>query len=309
MAATNGDAGKLPQKTHEVNNHHMDSTIWNDFKFRPDDIFITTYAKSGTTWMQQIVSQLIHEGDPTIPTGVLSPWVDIRIVPKEVMLDMVEGQNHRRFLKTHLPIDALVYNPQAKYIFIGRDGRDMVWSLHHHLYSATPTFYSFFENSTCDGALLERPSANPKDMFTALVNDDMPANHCWPFWSHIRGWWENRDQPNLLLVHFNDLKADLEGGMRKIAEFLEIPEMSDEKFNAAVSHCTFEWMKENATLAAPPQAELAWDNGAKDFIHKGTNSRWKDVLTEEDCKKYEERARKELGEECANWLQHGGWLK
>ena len=48
----------LPKKTRELHNHHFDSTIWSDFKFRDDDIIIATYAKSGTTWLQQIVSQL-----------------------------------------------------------------------------------------------------------------------------------------------------------------------------------------------------------------------------------------------------------
>ena len=39
----------MPVKTREIHNHHMDSTIWNDFAFRPDDIILGTYAKSGTT--------------------------------------------------------------------------------------------------------------------------------------------------------------------------------------------------------------------------------------------------------------------
>ncbi|PCD33632.1 hypothetical protein AU210_009852 [Fusarium oxysporum f. sp. radicis-cucumerinum] len=309
MATTNGTNGNMPQKTREESNHHMESSIWNDVKFRPDDIIITTYAKSGTTWVQQIVSQLIHQGDPTVPAGALSPWVDLRIVPKEAMLGLIESQTHRRFLKTHLPLDALVWNPQVKYIFIARDGRDMVWSIHNHMYRATDTFYSFFENTGYEGQPPKRPSENPKDIFDQLVKDDMPSSLGWPFWSHIRGWWEHRDQPNLLLVHFNDLKADLEGGIKRIAKFLEIPDMPEDKFKDVVEHSTFDWMKEHAELAAPPQAEVAWENGAKDFVYKGTNSRWKDVLSEENCKAYEERATKELGEECANWLQHGGWLK
>ena len=44
-----------PRKTRELHNHHFDSTIWNDFAFRSDDIVIGTYGKSGTTWTQQIV--------------------------------------------------------------------------------------------------------------------------------------------------------------------------------------------------------------------------------------------------------------
>ncbi|HEX4636750.1 MAG TPA: sulfotransferase domain-containing protein [Rhizomicrobium sp.] len=50
-----------PQKQREFQNHHFDCTIWNDFQFRDDDIIIGTYAKSGTTWVQQIVSQVIFE--------------------------------------------------------------------------------------------------------------------------------------------------------------------------------------------------------------------------------------------------------
>ena len=116
-----------PQKTREFQNHHFDSTIWNDFRFRSDDIIVSTYAKSGTTWMQQIIAQMIFGGDPSRAVAEMSPWLDLRVPPKEVKLPEVEAQTHRRFLKTHLSVDALVYSPNAKYVYIGRDGRDVVW--------------------------------------------------------------------------------------------------------------------------------------------------------------------------------------
>lgn len=56
-------ATAFPQKIRELHNHHFDSTIWNEFQFRDDDIVIATYAKSGTTWVQQIVAQLAQSGD------------------------------------------------------------------------------------------------------------------------------------------------------------------------------------------------------------------------------------------------------
>lgn len=121
-----------PAKTRELHNHHFDFAIWNDFRFRDDDIIIATYAKSGATWMQQIIAQLLFNGDPNLAVAEISPWLDLRVPPKEVKLPYAEAQNHRRFLKTHLPVDALVFSPRARYLSIGRHGRDVVWSLYNH---------------------------------------------------------------------------------------------------------------------------------------------------------------------------------
>lgn len=126
----------LPTKTREMHNHHFDSTIWNDFRFRDDDIVIATWAKSGTTWTQQMIGQMLFGPDPDLEVAELSPWLDLRVPPKEIKLEQVEAQTRRRFLKTHLPLDALVFSSKAKYIYIGRDGRDVVWSMYnHHAYA------------------------------------------------------------------------------------------------------------------------------------------------------------------------------
>ena len=106
--------------------------MWNGFAFRPDDVIIASYAKSGTTWLQQIVSEMIFDGQAPGAVGELSPWVDLRVPPREVKLPAIEAQSHRRFLTTHLPVDALNFAPKAKYLYIGRDGRDVVWSLYNH---------------------------------------------------------------------------------------------------------------------------------------------------------------------------------
>src|ERR687893_3248733 len=80
-----------PRKVRELHSHHFDSTIWNDFRFRDDDIIISTYAKSGTTWIQQIVAQLLFAGAEDLPVAEMSPWLDLRVPPKEVKLPAVEG--------------------------------------------------------------------------------------------------------------------------------------------------------------------------------------------------------------------------
>jgi aryl sulfotransferase len=107
------EARALPQKTRELHNHHFDSTAWNDFRFRDDDVIVATYGKSGTTWMQQFVGQRIFNGDENVNVGERSPWMDLRVPPKAIKLAMVEAQTHRRVLKTHLAVDALVFSSKA----------------------------------------------------------------------------------------------------------------------------------------------------------------------------------------------------
>jgi aryl sulfotransferase len=290
-----------PHKTRELQNHHMDSTWWDTFEFRDDDIIVATYAKSGTTWTQQIVGQLVYGGDPNVAMGELSPWWDMRIIPPEVR-EAVVASPGRRILKTHLPLDALVLSPRAKYLYVGRDGRDICFSLHnHHLHHSDIAFELL--NNTPGRVGPEFPRANPDvsayfDRWLATDGGDH-----WSLWENIRTWWAARDLPNVKLVHFDNLKADLEGQMREIADFLEI-DMPADKWPAAVEHCTFDWMKAHAALTAPGGG-IFWEGGGDTFLHKGTSGQWRDVLTPAQSAAFEAEAQRQLGPECARWLATG----
>jgi len=291
----------LPRKTREIHNHHMDSTTWNDFAFRDDDVIVGTYAKSGTTWTQQIVGQLIFQGREDVPISEISPWWDMRIIPPEVR-DMVRAQTHRRVVKTHLPADALVMSPKAKYLYVARDGRDVVWSLHNHHAGFRPETLDMF-NLTPGLVGDPLPPADPdirRYFLTWLQNDGAPF---WSFWENIATWWALRNQPNVRLVHFNQLKADLAGEMRAIADFLEI-DIPQARWPAIVEHCTFDYMKAHAERYAP-LGGVIWERGADAFINKGVNGQWRDVLTAADNAAYEQMAVEKLGGECAAWLATG----
>jgi len=291
-----------PQKTSEMHNQHIDSTVWNDFKFRDDDIIISTYAKSGTTWMQQIISQLLFNGDTEIDTQAMSPWIDFRVPPKEVKLPAVEAQTHRRFVKTHLPVEALVYSPKARYIYIGRDGRDVLWSLYNHHASGNEAMYNALNNSPgLVGPPLERPTADIREYWhTWLDKDGFPY---WSFWENVRSWWAIRNLPNIILVHFDVLKRRMPEEMRRIAAFLGIP-IDESKWDLIVEHCTFDWMREHGEKIVPLGGAV-WVDGVKSFMNKGTNGRWKETLTAEESAEYEAKALAELGPECAHWLATG----
>jgi aryl sulfotransferase len=291
-----------PSKTRELHNHHFDSTIWNDFEFRDDDIIVATYAKSGTTWVQQIISQLLFDGAEGLDTAEMSPWMDLRIPPKEVKLPMVAEQTHRRFLKTHLPVDALVFSPKAKYVYIGRDGRDVLWSQYNHHAKANDAWYDALNNTPgLVGPPIEKPTESILEYWRDWIDGD--GHPWWSFWENIRSWWEVRDLPNVHLVHFSDLKKDMPGEIRRMAEFLEIS-IDESKWDDILLHCSFDYMKNNATKSVPLGGAF-WEGGAKTFIHKGINGRWRDTLSDEDISKYEELAAREFGPECAKWVAEG----
>jgi len=114
----------------------FDSTYWDDWTPRDTDVIVCTAYKSGTTWMQQIVCQLLFKGE-AYPGGKamheISPWLDCRIgEPREDKMAALEAQTHPRCLKTHLPSDALPIHPQCKYIYVARDGRDAFMSMLNH---------------------------------------------------------------------------------------------------------------------------------------------------------------------------------
>ena len=121
---------RWPQKQRELHNHHMDSTRWNDFRFRDDDIVIATWAKSGTTWMQQIIGQLVSGGADTSFAFMASPWLDLRVMPKDEVFAQLEAQQHRRFIKTHTPLDGLVLD----------DGECVGLGTHDDLLAACETY-------------------------------------------------------------------------------------------------------------------------------------------------------------------------
>ncbi len=302
---TNEDI-KWPVKTREFQSHHFDSTIWNDFNFRDDDIIIATYAKAGTTWLQQIISQLIFNGEEGLEVAEMSPWLDLRVPPKAEKLPAVEAQQHRRFLKTHLPVEALVFSPKAKYIYIARDGRDVVWSLHHHHATANQTWYDALNNTPGRvGPPIERPPEDVRQYYHDWL--DKNGHPWWPFWENMQSWWEIRDLPNVMVLHFGQLKVDMGREIRRVAKFLEIS-IDESKWDAILEHCSFDYMKKNATKSVP-LGGLFWDGGAQTFINKGKNGRWRELLRAEESKKYERMARAELGEECAHWLATGEFLE
>jgi aryl sulfotransferase len=151
------------------------------------------------------------------------------------------------------------------------------------------------------GPPIEKPPASIRQYFLDWMDRD--GHPFWPFWENIRSWWEIRHLPNVMLIHFEALKRDMPGEIRRIAKFLDIG-IDESRFPAVIEHCSFDYMKTHAEKSAP-LGGIFWDGGAATFINKGVNGRWRDTLTAEDSARYEAMAREKLGEACARWLSTG----
>ena len=302
---------RLPERTHVYRCHHLDSTRWDGLVPRPDDVVITTSLKAGTTWMQRILSLLVFQST-SLPTTLhfCSPWVDARFIGGTAeLLQLVDAIEHRRFFKSHLAFDALPYWENVKYVYVGRDTRDVFMSLWNHVNAYTPMMIG----------MLNSGENAPSTPFMTIPDDIRELWRVWitrgsypweddgyPYWSHhhhARTYWEHRRLPNLLFVHYNDLKADLEGQMRRIGRFLGI-ETAEDKWPAFVDAASFEGMKRDAAVLGPEMG-MVFEGGAERFLFKGTNNRWRDVLTAEDLALYEENAARTLTPELKRWLEQG----
>ena len=294
-----------PSKNQIPEHHLLDSTVWNEFEFRADDIIIATYSKTGSTWVQQIVAQLLFQGAEHISVAQISPWLDCRFPTNAEKLVVYNTQTHRRFIKSHLPVDSLVFSPQAKYIYVARDGRDVLWSLYNHHRKFKPDVIRDIDATPARvGPPLGVADPSVLQYFHDwLAKDGYPW---WPFWEHVLSWWQVRTLPNVMLVHFTNLKTDMPAEIRKIGGFLDIP-IDEAKWEKILKHCSFDYMKAHAAESAPFGGML-WEGGATTFMHKGTIGRWKDTLSAEDIAYYERTARQKLGVDCAHWLATGQFL-
>lgn len=290
----------------EIRTWHMDSRRWATYRPRAGDIVVGTYPKCGTTWTQQIVSLLVFQSPEPRPVMAIAPWIDFREGPPiETMMATIEAQAHRRSLKTHLPLDALPYHDEVRYIHVARDGLDAFMSWHNHTrgYKRMHVLDAAGERDETIGRPYPRPAADPRAFFHDWMGlnpgneTDVSAS---AFFDTERTWWAAREKPNMLMVHYADLKSDLDREMRRIADFLGIVTPKS-LWPRLVEAATFEAMRREGK-SLMPTADAAFERGHEGFLFQGRNQRWREVLTDEDITLYRTTAARELPADLNTWL-------
>jgi aryl sulfotransferase len=298
--------------TRVVQSSFVDSTRWERYRPRDGDIIIGTYPKCGTTWVQHIVGMLIFRSAAPRDITQVSPWLDMKRFGDQP-LAAIEAQTHRRFLKTHLPLDAVPVYQGVKFIHVARDGRDAAMSLHNHVRHYNDAFRAQLdrpasESDTGSGSgngLIKGPvPGDPAAFFSDWVAaGGSRGNPDESFFQVTNSYWAARDNPDMLLVHFNDLKADLGGEMRRIAAYLGIT-ISEALWPELIAAAGFSVMKEQGDLLLPI-AQQVWDRGASRFFNCGTNNRWREIFAPDDLARYEQLVAQRFTPDQARWIAYG----
>jgi hypothetical protein len=291
-----------------------DSGRWDGFAFRPGDVVISTPPKCGTTWTQMLCALLIFDG-PTFPAPLdqVSPWLDMCNQPLAAVTAAFADQTHRRFIKTHTPLDGLPLHPDATYLVVGRDPRDVAVSFEHHV--ANMDFAHFLALRAAamgneDLAELPEPrlpSGDPVEWFRTFVAAETRVSppSLASVLRHLDTGWQRRRDPNVALLHYADLKADLPGELLRLARVLGIP-CSPERARDLASEASLARMRERGPDVAPSASQGTWKD-ARAFFRSGGSSEWQEYLSAADLAAYEVRVAQLVGTDLAAWA-HGGRL-
>jgi hypothetical protein len=279
-----------------------DSRRWAGFPYRDGDIVISTRSKTGTTWVQMICALLIFQ-TPRLPApiGQLSPWLDHLIAPRDEVYAKLAAQRHRRFIKTHTPLDGIPLDPRVTYIVTARYPLDMAVSMYH-------------QSGNIDRRRMREllgepePSEPPppreplhewllnwiaRDVDPREAMDSLPG-----VLLHLSDAWSRRGEPNVLLVHYDNLLADLAGQMRWLAGRLGIS-VPEQAWPELVSAATFKSMSAAADTNVPSQG-IFKSNEA--FFRRGTSGAGREILSDEEIAAYQERAAGLAPPDLLAWL-------
>lgn len=285
-----------------------DSARWLDFPSREGDIVISTRSKCGTTWCQMICALLVfQQTELPAPLHTLSPWLDFLVTPREEVYALLEQQQHRRFIKTHTPLDGLPIVPQATYIVVLRHPLDMAVSLYHQGNNLDrEKLFDLIGKAGGGNSTAGNSPASPRPelrewLLSWIDSDADPREELdslpGVLW-HLSDAWERRDEPNVILLNYSELSDDLEGQMRRLASLLSI-EVPEETWPELVRAAGFERMKASADMVAPGGGVLK-DNRA--FFRRGSSGAGRELLTDAEYDHYLERAAQRAHPDALAWL-------
>ena len=215
---------------------------------------------------------------------------------------------------THTPFDGLPYDKRVTYVVVGRDPRDVALSWDNHINNmnfesllgarAAAVGLEDLAEMFPDG-IPERPDSEI-DRFWQWVDDPTPpttngaGGGLLVTMHHLSTFWAVRERPNVVLVHYGDLKDDLDPQMRRLADALGI-DIPEALWPQLVDAATFDRMRERADRIAPDTTHGIWQDNQQ-FFHRGTSGQWRSLLDDDGVRRYFERVSQVAEPDLAAWV-------
>lgn len=274
-----------------------DTTRWENFQHRPDDIFICTPPKCGTTWTQAICALLVFgEVDHGQQTSSISPWVDAAFAPIDVVLPQIDVLPHRRFIKTHTPLDGIPYYPECTYLVVMRDPRDAFFSGQNH--SANMS-----DEELAQSVFPTGPTAFTDWLSRSHADGTWDLQSLTAFVHFFQSYWLHKNLPNVHMHHYSDMKLDLKGVIAKMAQQIGT-EISDDLLDDFTEAASFGTMKQKALQFAPEAGTGMWKSESN-FFASGISRQWESQLNASDLAAFDTKLAELLPTDEAQWLLNG----
>ncbi len=254
---------------------------------------------------------MIFDG-PTFPAKIdaMSPWLDMRIRSEDEVFDIYDRQTHRRFIKTHTPLDGLPLRDDVHYVVVGRDPRDVMVSWEHHV---TNMDVDVLLQNRIDAVGLDDldeydppspPEPDPAVRFRNFVEAEWSPGELVSLANvlhHLDTGWERREVANVGLFHFLDYRRDLVGEMARLAELCAI-DVDRDRLAELAPEAGIDRMRDRAGEIVPGIAKSDHWKDPAGFFRSGTSGEWLDRTTPQDRARYDERVAELVPDDLARWI-------
>lgn len=268
--------------------------IWQDFAVRPDDIFVVTPPKCGTTWTLSIVMMLIHGGVvPEAGNRNEAPWLDCAFRDRQAIAAAQAALTRRRCIKSHTPLDGISYGAGPSYITVYRHPIDVYFSFRSHV--------SHMKDPSRFAELVPDDIRAGFARFVEAGTDDLTLASIVHHYTQSRA---RAAQGNVHFFHYADLSRDHPGQIARLAELLGI-DLAPEVLAGITRATTFASMRAEAEASDARYSEASPFTDHSKFFAAGTSNKWDGQLTSDDLARYDARLASLLPPEGAAWLNWG----
>jgi hypothetical protein len=226
-----------------------------DYPANPEDIFVCSYPKCGTTWLQNVVYLILNDGVPLSSSEFLPrSFPHLEEVGKEICNKLPTP----RLIKTHLPFMMTPQHSKARYLYIARNPFDCAVSFFHHT-RGFPQHYDFLDG-TFEG------------FFECFINGEVDFGD---YFDNLMSWYRRKDEKNIFFITYESMKIDSYGAIIAIGDFLGV---DDAKMKGIIDN-----IMKHSGFKAMQQHQTRWSSFRSSevapFIRKGVVGDWKNYFT------------------------------